>query len=235
MVHRGTTKRPSGEEMVIFSGDLADARSGISRRSRAWSCSRSRMKTPRYRGAIAEIASNILNGDKLSDCFAMHPDLFTENVVALIRAGEESGQIAEVFKQIAATQGKAEKVLKKLGSQPGLSCHRHGPCGDGDDRDELHVGPCDFKALFGHERAACLSRPKIMMAFSDMLMTRPILPRFPFSGCWRSFRYWSKLYAIPQVHMTLTRLAHRWEHYSEVCGHGEFSLPAPCFWRRMCG
>jgi type IV pilus assembly protein PilC len=46
----------------------------------------------------------------------MHPDLFTEDVIALIRAGEESGQIHAVFKQIAQGRNKSLRILRKLKS-----------------------------------------------------------------------------------------------------------------------
>ena len=50
----------------------------------------------------------------MSDAFAEHPDLFTEDVLALIKAGEESGQIDMVFQQITSGREKSLRILRKL-------------------------------------------------------------------------------------------------------------------------
>lgn len=204
-VHRGTTPKPSGEELVIFFGGLARCLERNISTIKSLELLASRMKTPRYRGAIAEIAHNILNGDKLSDCFAMHPDLFSENIVALVRAGEESGQISEVFKQIANTQGKAEKVLKKLKAgliYPVIVLVLSVAV-------TIVMSFTLVPAISKLYMAMSVQLPlptRVMMAFSDMLMTRPYMAAIPILALLAFFRYWPKIYRIPRVHITLTRL-----------------------------
>jgi type II secretory pathway component PulF len=205
MVHRGTTPKPSGEEMVIFFGGMARCLERNISTIKSLELLASRMKTPRYRGAIAEISHNILNGDKMSDCFAMHPDLFTENIVALVRAGEESGQISGVFHQIANTQGKAEKVLKKLRAgliYPAIVLVLA----------VLVTIVMSFTlvpAISKLYSAMSVQLPlptQVMMKFSDMLLHQPYLAAIPILGLLAFFRYWPKIYRIPQVHIALTRL-----------------------------
>ena len=73
-----------------------------------------RVKSPRYRGIIAEVAYQISIGEKISDALDKFPDAFGPEVVALIRAGEESGRLPEIFTQIGNSQRKTVRILKKL-------------------------------------------------------------------------------------------------------------------------
>ncbi len=204
-VHRGTTPRPSGDELVTFFGGLARCLERNISTIKSLELLASRMRTPRYRGAIAEIANQILNGDKLSDCFDAHPDLFSEDIVALVRAGEESGQISEVFHQIANTQGKAQKVLKKLKAgliYPAIVL-------------VLAVGVTIIMsftlvpAISKLYSAMSVSLPLatvIMMKFSQILLNQPYMAAIPIVGLMVFFRYWGKIYRVPQIQKALTRL-----------------------------
>ena len=73
-----------------------------------------RVKSPRYRGIIAEVSHQISIGEKISDAMEKFPDAFGPEVIALIRAGEESGRLPEVFKQIGDSQRKTMAIIKKL-------------------------------------------------------------------------------------------------------------------------
>ena len=42
------------------------------------------------------------------------PDAFGPEIVALIRAGEESGRLPEIFAQIGKSQKKTLRIIKKL-------------------------------------------------------------------------------------------------------------------------
>jgi type II secretory pathway component PulF len=50
----------------------------------------------------------------MSNAFALHPELFNEDALALIRAGEESGEINTVFRQITSGRAKSLRILRKL-------------------------------------------------------------------------------------------------------------------------
>ncbi|HRQ91046.1 MAG TPA: type II secretion system F family protein, partial [Bacteroidia bacterium] len=74
------------------------------------------MKTPRYRGIVADVAHDLSQGEKISDAMAKKSDVFTPDIVALIRAGEESGRLPEIFRRIGNSQKKTSRILKKLKS-----------------------------------------------------------------------------------------------------------------------
>lgn len=204
-VHRATSKKISGEEMVTLFGGLARCLERNIATVKSLELISTRLKTPRYRGAVAEIAQHILGGDRLSDCFAMHPDLFTEDVIALLRAGEESGQVHEIFRQISTSASKSQRVLKKLKAgliYPAIVL-------------VLAVAvtivmsftlvPAISKLY--SQMAADLPLPTVvMMKFSDILLHQPYLAIIPFILMGLFFKYANRIYRVPSVQRTLTRL-----------------------------
>lgn len=73
-----------------------------------------RVKSARYKGMIAEIIHSISMGEKFSDAMGKFPDLFPDDILSLIIAGEEAGQLSRVCKRIGLAQKKSSKTMKKL-------------------------------------------------------------------------------------------------------------------------
>lgn len=73
-----------------------------------------RVISARYKGMIAEVIHAISMGEKFSDALSRYRDLFSEDILSLIVAGEEAGQLARVCKRIGVAQKKSSKTLKKL-------------------------------------------------------------------------------------------------------------------------
>jgi type II secretory pathway component PulF len=73
-----------------------------------------RVRSPRYKGMIADIVHAISTGEKFSDAMAKFPDLFAQDILSLLYAGEEAGQLSRVCKRIGMAQKKSSKTLKKL-------------------------------------------------------------------------------------------------------------------------
>ncbi len=113
-VNRATQKKPSLEESAQFFNGMARCLQRNISINKGLELMTGRLQSPRYRGAVATISSRIMAGEKMSDAFAEHPDLFTEDVLALIKAGEESGQIDMVFQQITSGREKSLRILRKL-------------------------------------------------------------------------------------------------------------------------
>ncbi len=204
-IYRLTVKKPGLDESVsLFSGMARCLERNIST-IKSLELMAARLKSPRYRGVVADISHHILAGDKLSDCFAMHPDLFTSDVVALLHAGEESGQIAAVFKQIAHGQGKSQRILRKL--RAGL------------------IYPCivvvlalavviimaftlipAISKLYVSMHATLPLATKVLMAFSNILLKQPWMAAIPIVGLIVFFKYWPKIYRKPPVQIALTHM-----------------------------
>ena len=204
-VHRLTGKKPGGDEEANFFSGLARCLERNISTVKSMELLASRLKTPRYRGAVADISYHILNGDKLSDCFAMHPDLFSEDVVALIRAGEESGMVHEVFRQIANSKRKSQRVLKKLKSgliYPAIVLVLAIVV---TIVMSFTLVPAVSK-LYSAMGAQLPLPTIIMMKFSSTLINQPSLALVPFLVLGVFFRLWPKIYRIPKVQIFLTRL-----------------------------
>jgi type IV pilus assembly protein PilC len=73
-----------------------------------------RVRSPAYKGMIAEVVNTITQGDKFSDAMAKFPHLFSEDILSLLYAGEEAGQLARVCKRVGISKKKSNKTLKKL-------------------------------------------------------------------------------------------------------------------------
>jgi len=204
-LQRHTGKKPSLDEMVDFFSGFARCLDRNISTVKSLELMGGRLTSPRYRGAVADIAQHVMGGDKLSDCFAMHPDLFGEDIVSLIRAGEESGQISQVLLQIAHTKKKSLKVLKKLKSgliYPAIVLVI----------SVVVVVMMSFtlipaiSKLYGSMNVQLPLATRVMMGFSSLLINQPYLALIPFGGVYAILRYWSKVYHIPSVQRAVTRM-----------------------------
>ncbi|MBE2181738.1 MAG: type II secretion system F family protein [Chthoniobacterales bacterium] len=204
-VHRLTMKKPTLAESAGFFSGLARCLERNIAINKSIELMAPRLQSPRYRGAVAEISKGILAGEKLSDCFAQHPDLFTEDVLALIQAGEESGHTDAVFKQITSGREKSLRILRKL--RAGL------------------IYPVivivlalvvillmsftlvpSISKLYASMNVQLPLATRIMVAFSDMLIHQPYMAAVPVIALIVFFKNWSKIYAIPQVQIALSRI-----------------------------
>lgn len=78
---------------------------------------RDSMENPSFKEILAGIIEQIEGGSRFSDAMASYPAVFGPIFVSLIRAGEETGQIAEVFKNLTETlkwQDELAAQTKKL-------------------------------------------------------------------------------------------------------------------------
>jgi type IV pilus assembly protein PilC len=62
---------------------------------------RDSIENPRFRDVLTAMTEDMEGGRVLSQCMTNHPDVFDNVFVSLIRAGEQSGQLPEVFKNLA--------------------------------------------------------------------------------------------------------------------------------------
>jgi type IV pilus assembly protein PilC len=72
---------------------------------------------PRFREIVANMVDEIEGGKTLSEALAEHSSIFDPLFVSLIRAGEATGQLPEIFDSLSKTikwQDELEKTTKKL-------------------------------------------------------------------------------------------------------------------------
>lgn len=198
MVHRLSEKKPSLDERVAVFGGLARCLDRNISTIKSLELQTGRVKSPRYRGILAELAHQISIGEKLSDAMTQFPDAFPDDVLALIRAGEESGRLSAVCNQIANSQRKTVRILKKLRTgliypvivlvmAVGVTIAM-----------SFTLVPAIAK-LYGSMNAKLPLATRGMMAFSDMLVHQPILALVPFILLGILFKNWGKIYRIPAI------------------------------------
>jgi type IV pilus assembly protein PilC len=84
---------------------------------------RDTLENPRMREVLTTMCEDIESGKVLSQCMAAHPETFDKVFVSLIRAGEQTGRVAEVFKNLADSlkwQDELASQTKKLLIYPAM-------------------------------------------------------------------------------------------------------------------
>lgn len=78
---------------------------------------------PRLREVVTDLIESIEGGLHLSGALAQHPDIFDQTFTSLIKAGEHSGKIAEVFKNLSDSlkwQDELAAQTKKIVMYPAI-------------------------------------------------------------------------------------------------------------------
>jgi len=164
-----------------------------------------RVKSARFRGVVADIAEDLAKGDKISDAMKKKEDLFPSDVIALIRAGEESGRLPEIFRRIGNSQKKTSRILKKLKSgmiYPAIVV----TMGIGvviTMSFTLVPAMSKLYTSLDHELPAAT---KMMMAFSNILLKQPWMAAIPVLGLILLFKNWGKITRIPSVQTLFLKL-----------------------------
>lgn len=70
----------------------------------------------RFRLVIGEIKENIEGGKKFSQAMLDYPDIFTEQEVGMVQAGEESGKVVQVLDMLAKSTEKSHVIKSKVKS-----------------------------------------------------------------------------------------------------------------------
>ncbi|MEM7600405.1 MAG: type II secretion system F family protein, partial [Verrucomicrobiota bacterium] len=113
-LRRLTMPKASLEDRVGFFNGLAKCFERDIPTIKSFQLQTNRVSSPRYRGAIADICGDLQSGEKISDAMEKHNDLFTRDMIALIQAGEEAGQLDTVFRRLANSQKKTLGIMRKL-------------------------------------------------------------------------------------------------------------------------
>jgi len=197
-IQRLTSKRNSLDDRVALFNGLAKCFDRNIPIVKSFHLQANRVKTPRYRGVVADVAHDLTQGEKISDAMAKAGDIFTPDIVALIRAGEESGRLPEIFRRLGSSQKKTSRILRKLKSgmiYPAVVT-------------SLGVGvvitmsftlvPAMTK-LYTSLNSELPAATKMMMGFSQILLKQPWLAALPVAGLFLFFKNWGRIARIPAV------------------------------------
>lgn len=197
-LQRITGKKAPLDDRVALFGGLARCFERNIPIIKSFQLQASRVKSATYKGAIADISDDLAKGEKMSDSIAKKKHLFSDDIIALIRAGEESGKLPEIFTRIANSQKKTSRIIKKLKTgmiYPAVV---------------LMIGvavvitmsftlvPAMSKLYLSLDTK--LPAPtRIMMGFSDILLKQPWLAALPVVALVLFFKNWGRITAIHKV------------------------------------
>ncbi len=197
-VHRMSSGGPSVDDRANFFAGLArclDRNIGI---VKGLQLQTNRVKSARYKGVIADLVTSIASGEKLSEAMSKHPDLFPDQVLSLIIAGEEAGQLGKVFRRIGHAQRKSSKIIKKLKNgliYPAIVIVLA----------VVVVIVMSFTLvpamakLFESFKAPLPMGTKALIALSDLFIHQPYMAALPFVGLFYFFKNWGRISALPWV------------------------------------
>jgi type IV pilus assembly protein PilC len=74
---------------------------------------RDSIDSPRFREVLTVMTEDMEAGNVLSQCMSTHPEAFDRVFISLIRAGEQSGQLPEVFNNLAETIRWQDELLSQ--------------------------------------------------------------------------------------------------------------------------
>lgn len=74
---------------------------------------RDTIDSPRFREVLTVMTEDMEAGNMLSQCMASHGDVFDRVFISLIRAGERSGQLPDVFQNLAETIRWQDELLSQ--------------------------------------------------------------------------------------------------------------------------
>jgi type IV pilus assembly protein PilC len=191
-VHRLSLPRENLDDRVLFFNGLARCLERNIGLVKSLQLQASRVKSPKYRGVIAEMVYDLSIGDKFSDAISKHPTVFPNELLSLIIAGEEAGQLATVCTRIGSAQKKTARILKKLKTgmiYPAVVL----TLGVGVVIIMAYTLVPAMQKLYADLKVPLALGTKILLTLSDILLHHPWTIAIPVIGLAMFFRNWGKI------------------------------------------
>ncbi len=106
--------RVSADELVMMTRNLGSMLKAGLTVTRALSVIERQSKNPRLKGVITQIVEKINNGEQFYLALKEYPEVFSDLYVAMIRAGEETGNLAESLQTLSMQMERASSLTKKI-------------------------------------------------------------------------------------------------------------------------
>ncbi|MBP6924110.1 MAG: type II secretion system F family protein [Candidatus Pacebacteria bacterium] len=106
--------RVKQDELVMVTRNLGSMLTAGLTVSRALSVIERQTRNPRLRGVTKRIVERINQGDQFNQALSEFPEVFDNLYVAMVKAGEESGSLAESLKTLAVQMERSSNLKKKI-------------------------------------------------------------------------------------------------------------------------
>ena len=106
--------RVKDDELIMVTRNLGSMITAGLTVPRALSVIERQSKNPKLKGVVADVIVKINQGEPFFETLGKHPKVFNDLYVAMIKAGEESGNLAESLQTLASQMEKANTLKKKI-------------------------------------------------------------------------------------------------------------------------
>ncbi|HEY4519791.1 MAG TPA: type II secretion system F family protein [Candidatus Paceibacterota bacterium] len=106
----------SEQQKILFTRNLGAMLSAGLSLARALSVIERQTRNPKLSKVITSVAGSVRHGDPLHEALAQFPRIFSPLVVAMVRAGEESGELPNSLQVIAEQMERMHTLKKKVRS-----------------------------------------------------------------------------------------------------------------------
>lgn len=106
--------RVTQDELVMMTRNLGSMLTAGLTVGRSLSVIQRQTTNPRLRGVIAKVIERINAGDQFFETLREYPGTFDNLYIAMVRAGEESGNLAESLKTLAIQMERSSNLRKKI-------------------------------------------------------------------------------------------------------------------------
>ena len=101
-------------EQIIFTKNLSGMiKAGLSL-NRALSVLKKQTKNPRFSKILTSLSTDINSGETFSSALLKFPDVFSKLFISMVKAGEESGNLAGALSDIGLNLEKSNSLTKKI-------------------------------------------------------------------------------------------------------------------------
>jgi type IV pilus assembly protein PilC len=105
---------PKAKEMAMFYEGVVDCLSIGTGLVDSLGIISQQQPSPYFRGVIGQLISDLRRGISISDAFVKHNRIFPPATVAVIKAGETSGDLVGVFRSLAFSEARSGKIFDKV-------------------------------------------------------------------------------------------------------------------------
>ncbi len=106
-------ERVSNKEVVILSRQISTLFEAQVSALRVFRLLAAETENPKLQRIMTEISDDLQGGSSISRALANHPDVFTPFYVSMVRSGEESGTLEQVFAYLADYLDRMYQVVSK--------------------------------------------------------------------------------------------------------------------------
>jgi type IV pilus assembly protein PilC len=102
------------QDKILFARNLGSMlKAGLSV-TRAMEVMQKQAKNPNFKKLLKDLEADISHGETLSDSMKKHSDVFSQLFISMVKAGEESGNMANSLEVVASQMDKSHALVKKV-------------------------------------------------------------------------------------------------------------------------